>query len=626
MLNQQESTKIPKYPLRLKIDSLLVFLSFHLLFWVLYFFCRIYKTEETLKLLFSVPYFIYFAASALVCIVLNEAFIPLFSQYDGTEQSVKKVNKTVSTFTILQMVSAIICCLFFPTSIKLACKQNDFYYIPHDPIFCAAGSFCLSATLCFIFWLEHFEAWLKWLPFKKENILFSTIVRRLLVVLFAVVGIVMVTMAANRTMEIRQAEYPDMTIWDVYKKILIPVAALGIVYAFVDVFVESKSEMHHLNNVVSILKNISDNDYSVKPLSVTLRNEYGLLFNSINSFVATTKALLFNLKQTADNAQSLAEKMNGNSQSAASAMTQVSSSLTNVKQDISNQAAGVEEAHATILQIQQAINKLDTDVISQAASVTESSAAVDEMVANIKSVTSILQKNSVTVNSLGNAADEGQHSVQDAVDSAEAIMSKAGSLQEASTVIQNIADQTNLLAMNAAIEAAHAGQAGKGFSVVADEIRKLAEQSSKQGKAIDSELKKLNDSIAQVAESTKKVQAHFKSIFSLADTVRNQEQVVISAMQEQESGSTQALEAMHQINDITLATKASSSEMLSGAKGIVTEMTQLAEETEKINQIMKEIESGTKEIKNLTDATNESSFKSSESVSTLREEVNKFKV
>ena len=191
MLNQQESTKIPKYPLRLKIDSLLVFLSFHLLFWVLYFFCRIYKTEETLKLLFSVPYFIYFAASALVCIVLNEAFIPLFSQYDGTEQSVKKVNKTVSAFILLQMMFAIICCLFFPTSIKLACKQNDFYYIPHDPIFCAAGSFCLSATLCFIFWLEHFEAWLKWLPFKKENILFSTIVRRLLVVLFAVVGIVM---------------------------------------------------------------------------------------------------------------------------------------------------------------------------------------------------------------------------------------------------------------------------------------------------------------------------------------------------------------------------------------------------------------------------------------------------
>ncbi len=223
----------------------------------------------------------------------------------------------------------------------------------------------------------------------------------------------------------------------------------------------------------------------------------------------------------------------------------------------------------------QNIGSLINTTNDMSKNVESSSAAVEEMLGNINSINSVITKNFIAVKELEEATLSGKNSLEDVKRIVSEIESHSADLLQMSKMIDEIAKQTDLLSMNAAIEAAHAGEAGKGFAVVAGEIRKLAENSSKETKAIDGILRNMKNLIDSISSKTGEVSKEFDSIITLSGQVRSQEGQVHQAMEEQNAGSTQLLNAISQMKEAQASVASAADQLKTGTEEIKNVMTNL---------------------------------------------------
>ena len=382
-----------------------------------------------------------------------------------------------------------------------------------------------------------------------------------------------------------------------------------------------------LNVVVNALKDIAqgEGDLTVR-LPLVGNDEVTDLSNYFNQTIEKIGLSIKAVGGSSSEMASIGAELASNMTETASAVHQISANIDGVKQQALTQAASVSETASTVEEIIRTIKQLNASIENQSASVAESSAAIEQMVGNIASITQTLGRTDDVIKTLATATADGKETITAAGSVTQRIAEESGGLLEASNVIQHIANQTNLLAMNAAIEAAHAGEAGKGFAVVADEIRKLAEESSAQGKTITETLKVLSGEIETLSDSAKVADEKFNIIFNLSDQVKNMSQRLMEAMHEQENGSREVLTAIRDINTVTNQVNDGSAEMLRGGENVAQEMQKLDELTRVITDSMNEMASGAVQIRNAITEVNDITQKNKHSIENLSNEVKKFKV
>jgi methyl-accepting chemotaxis protein len=404
-------------------------------------------------------------------------------------------------------------------------------------------------------------------------------------------------------------------------------AAVAVILAALIIFFVSGSITTPIIKVALTLKDISEGEGDLtKSIVYKSKDEIGDLARYFNATLEKIRKLVTTIKKQAIALFDVGNELASNMTETAAAINEITANIQSIKGRVINQSASVTETNATMDQITTNIDKVSEHIEHQSSSVAQSSSAIEEMLANIQSVTQTLIKNTENVKNLATASEVGRTGLQEVAADIQEIARESEGLLEINAVMENIASQTNLLSMNAAIEAAHAGEAGKGFAVVADEIRKLAESSGEQSKTISTVLKKIKGSIDKITKSTDEVLNKFEAIDSGVKTVSDQEGNIRNAMEEQSTGSQQILEAISQLNDITQMVKDGSTEMLEGSREVIQEGKNLEMVTQEITDGMNEMATGADQINIAVSQVNNISGKNKENIEILVKEVSKFRV
>ena len=426
--------------------------------------------------------------------------------------------------------------------------------------------------------------------------------------------------------ELQNQKLTDATrsIAKLFQTLMIIVCTLTVALACIIPLWVLKSVML-LDELAVKLTDISSGDGDLTSrLVVRSNDEIGKVAGSFNGFVETLHTIMKTVRGSVEGLSHSSEGLSGSVSATQTALQSINSDVNRVVSQMDMQATEISDVSRTMERIGSNISALNTIIGRQTDSVNRSFQAVEQMLSSIQSVTDTLEKNSERFSHLTESSEIGFKNISDIRTKILDISAKSERMSEANAVIQSIAAQTNLLAMNAAIEAAHAGDAGKGFAVVSDEIRKLAEDSAGQSKFISAALKELVAAIDSVVQTSETAGHSFEDVRHAIENVTKEQNSIQTAMDKQRDKSIQVSEAFKTIRSLTEEVRAGAMEMNEDNKNIIKKTEALVEITAGIGDSMKNMTRNSQNIQHAVETVAELQGDTVKGVRTVKAEIDRF--
>lgn len=331
-------------------------------------------------------------------------------------------------------------------------------------------------------------------------------------------------------------------------------------------------------------------------ISISSQDEIGAVVQSFNQFEEKLQDIVTDIKTSKDNLTKVGAVMQDNASVTAQSISSLFSSIEDMRLQIATQGNSVDLTAQSVKEISSNINSLEEMIQQQATGVTQASSAIEQMMGNIGSVDKSVDLMADSFGELFENTNIGIQRQELVSNKIKEIEKQSETLQSANAIIAAIAGQTNLLAINAAIEAAHAGTAGKGFSVVADEIKKLSESSSQESNKINEQLRAITDSISGVVQASIESMEAFSKVSTLINSTNEMVISIKRAMNEQNAGSKQIFEALYTMNNNTSEVRSASRKMSEENLSVLSKIKNLQDVTESMQRSMALITNNTSQI------------------------------